>query len=386
MNIGMNVESMMAKGVAVFGLDFSSRRFETASDYVKCLQEDAARCREAKKPDKDGVTEVVEKIREDLAQCLHQLKTKIKMEDGKDKYKEFLDELSALMAEASILQTLIRLMDDLDFEARKDLSFIFRVLLRSSTGAETFSVAYLAADFDKNEEDNCLVDLLKNYHNADSASTCCGLMLRDCAKYEDLAKRLLQTMKRSAESPPEAPVRQADIFTYVQLPQFDVASDAFSTLRDLLVTHKKTVAAFLEQDFDFFFRTYSTLLTSDSYVTKRQALRLLGDILLDRNNYKVMTRYISEPEHLKIMMNLLRTKEKAIRNDAFHIFKVFVVNPNKGEKIQSILLKNKAKLVTFMTKFRDEEEDEQLQEDCAAVLEHIQKLEEKPEVAAEPGP
>eukprot|EP00960_Hanusia_phi_P066523 766412-Hanusia_phi.AAC.3 len=361
----------MAKGVAVFGLDFSSRRFETASDYVKCLQEDAARCREAKKPDKDGesegVTEVVEKIREDLAQCLHQLKTKIKMEDGKDKYKEFLDELSALMAEASILQTLIRLMDDLDFEARKDLSFIFRVLLRSSTGAETFSVAYLAADFDKNEEDNCLVDLLKNYHNADSASTCCGLMLRDCAKYEDLAKRLLQTMKRSAESPPEAPVRQADIFTYVQLPQFDVASDAFSTLRDLLVTHKKTVAAFLEQDFDFFFRTYSTLLTSDSYVTKRQALRLLGDILLDRNNYKVMTRYISEPEHLKIMMNLLRTKEKAIRNDAFHIFKVppppsppsvaplmpspaqvFVVNPNKGEKIQSILLKNKAKLVTFM--------------------------------------
>mmetsp|Transcript_11882 Transcript_11882/g.40951 ORF Transcript_11882/g.40951 Transcript_11882/m.40951 type:complete len:379 (+) Transcript_11882:182-1318(+) len=377
MNIGMNVESMMAKGVAVLGLDFSSRKFETASDYVKCLQEEAGHCSEGK--------EGAEKSMEELAQCLSQLKMKIKLEDGKEKHKEFLDELSALFAEGSTLQVLIRMMTHLDFEARKDVSFIFRVLLRSSAGPESFSVAYLAADFDRDEEDNCLVDLLKNYRHADSISTCCGLMLRDCAKYEDLAKRLLQTMKKSAEAPIDAPVRGADIFTYVQLPQFDIASDAFSTLRDLLVIHKKTVATFLEQDFDFFFRTYSTLLTSDSYVTKRQALRLLGDILLDRNNYKVMTRYISEPEHLKVMMNLLRAKEKAIRNDSFHIFKVFVVNPNKGEKIQSILLKNKAKLVTFMMKFRDEEEDEQLQEDCAAVLEHIQKLEDKHEGNTEQG-
>ena len=37
---------------------------------------------------------------------------------------------------------------------------------------------------------------------------------------------------------------------------------------------------------------YTTLLLSTNYVTKRQSLKLLGEILLDRANFNVMTRYI----------------------------------------------------------------------------------------------
>jgi hypothetical protein len=37
---------------------------------------------------------------------------------------------------------------------------------------------------------------------------------------------------------------------------------------------------------------YTTLLASTNYVTKRQSLKLLGEILLDRANFNVMTRYI----------------------------------------------------------------------------------------------
>jgi calcium binding protein 39 len=57
-------------------------------------------------------------------------------------------------------------------------------------------------------------------------------------------------------------------------------------------------------------------------VTKRQSLKLLGEILLDRANFNVMTRYIANEANLKMMMNLLRDKSKNIQFEAFHVFKV----------------------------------------------------------------
>lgn len=35
-----------------------------------------------------------------------------------------------------------------------------------------------------------------------------------------------------------------------------------------------------------------------------------------------MTRYISNPDNLKLMMNMLREKSKNIQFEAFHVFKV----------------------------------------------------------------
>lgn len=43
---------------------------------------------------------------------------------------------------------------------------------------------------------------------------------------------------------------------------------------------------------------------------------------MDRHNFTVMTRYISKPENLKLMMNLLRDKSPNIQFEAFHVFKV----------------------------------------------------------------
>jgi hypothetical protein len=61
---------------------------------------------------------------------------------------------------------------------------------------------------------------------------------------------------------------------------------------------------------------------SGNYVNKRQSLKLLGEILLDRTNFNVMTRYIANESNLKMMMNLLRDKSKNIQFEAFHVFKV----------------------------------------------------------------
>lgn len=67
---------------------------------------------------------------------------------------------------------------------------------------------------------------------------------------------------------------------------------------------------------------YGTLTSSKNYVTKRQSLKLLGEILLDRANFNVMTRYIANESNLKMVMNLLKDKSKNIQFEAFHVFKV----------------------------------------------------------------
>lgn len=54
--------------------------------------------------------------------------------------------------------------------------------------------------------------------------------------------------------------------------------------------------------------------------------QLLGELLLDRHNFTIMTKYISKPENLKLMMNLLRDKSRNIQFEAFHVFKVECTN------------------------------------------------------------
>lgn len=50
--------------------------------------------------------------------------------------------------------------------------------------------------------------------------------------------------------------------------------------------------------------------------------QLLGELLLDRHNFTVMTKYISRAENLKLMMNILRDNSRNIQFEAFHVFKV----------------------------------------------------------------
>lgn len=120
------------------------------------------------------------------------------------------------------------------------------------------------------------------------------------------------------------------------------------------------VATYLSTNFDLFFEKYNgTLVQSVSYVTKRQSIKLLGELLLDRANYTVMTGYVDRGEHLKICMMLLRDDRKMVQYEGFHVFKVFVANPHKSIAVQKILLNNREKLINFLGHFLDERQDDE---------------------------
>lgn len=83
------------------------------------------------------------------------------------------------------------------------------------------------------------------------------------------------------------------------------------------------IATYLEVNFDMFFSRYNTrLIQSENYVIKRQSIKLLGELLLDRANYNVMTKYVDSGEHLKLCMRLLLDDRRMINYEGFHVFKV----------------------------------------------------------------
>ena len=107
----------------------------------------------------------------------------------------------------------------------------------------------------------------------------------------------------------------------MRLKNFEVASDAFELLKALLVGHCTLAAGFIEIHYTTFVLHYNQLLQSENYVTCRESLRLLGELLLQRANFSTMMKYISDRENLKVLMILLRSKKSRIQIEAFHVFK-----------------------------------------------------------------
>ncbi len=140
------------------------------------------------------------------------------------------------------------------------------------------------------------------------------------------------------------------------------------------------VAQYLTTNFERFFDNYhSILIKSSSYVTKRQSIKLLGEILLDRANYAVMTAYVDRGENLKICMNLLRDDRKMVQYEGFHVFKVFVANPHKSVAVQKILLINRDKLLVFLRDFLAERrDDEQFIDEKEFLIKQIRNMPSQP--------
>ncbi|KIJ16228.1 hypothetical protein PAXINDRAFT_75955 [Paxillus involutus ATCC 200175] len=269
---------------------------------------------------------------------------------------ELIAQLAQETYSTDLLLILVQNIARLDFESRKDAVQIFSNLLRRQIGARLPTVEYICA---KHEE--VIFATLAGYANEEIALNT-GMILREMLKHEQLAKILLHS-------------EQFYMFPHhIETTSFGVSCDAFANLKDTLTRHKAMVAEYLDKNYDRFFASFTTLILSNNYVTKRQSLKLLGEILLDRANFSVMTRYIAQEANLKMMMNMLRDKSKNIQFEAFHVFKVFVANPKKPPQIESILRRNKEKLLTFLKSFHNDKEDEQFSDEKQFLIVQIQNL------------
>jgi calcium binding protein 39 len=280
--------------------------------------------------------------------------------------------LIGLACTGDLLSLLSENLSLMVFETRKDAVQIFNNLLRrgmealdspTDTAVEATepSEPQTAVEQLSKGGGHLLMILVAGYDDNEIALNS-GAMLRECLRDESLSKLLL-----------DSPVFWR-FFQLVEKNDFDVASDAFASFKDLLTRHQQAAASFMLANLDRFFKEYNSLLQSKNYVTRRQSLKLLGEMLLERANFRMMTQYIASAENLRLVMNLLLDNRRNIQFEAFHVFKVFVANPKKPAEIQQILVRNKDRMVVYLADFLSDRDDEQFQMDRREILEEIENM------------
>lgn len=301
-----------------------------------------------------GNEDTDESTDDEITKRLNQIKVMLYGEAEQECNPQKCAQLAELLISENILLHLIKQLHTLPFEARKHVAQVYNNLMRRDLGN---FVAYVT----RNPE---MISVLMNGYEAPEVALNCGTMLRESLRHESLTRIVLES---------------EDLWkffdTYVHLPNFDLASDAFASFKDILSKHKALTVEFFERQFDQVFDKYNKLLESENYVTRRQSLKLLGEILLDRPHFNTMMRYIGKRENLKMMMNLLRDPSPNIQFEAFHVFKVFVANPKKPDDVTQILINNRTKLIAYLEKFQNEKEDEQFSEEKALLIRTLSNLE-----------
>lgn len=251
----------------------------------------------------------------------------------------------------------------LEFDSRKEVVVVFSTLLRRQIGNHSPTVDFLSTNtklFD------ALIIACVNYDVALVA----GLILRDCIKHEPLVKIILRSSAFWT------------LFDTVSKAPFEIATDAFSTITDALTVHPTLAGEFLAANQGKFVDKMNMLMKSDNYVTKRQSLKLMAQLIRQRTNYNFMTTYVNDFTNLRLVMTLMRNKSPNIRFEAFQIFKIFVANPKKVRQVEDTLLKNQKKLIEFLNNFTfpdQRKEDEQFNDERKFVISKLAALSPSPQ-------
>ncbi|KAM6572107.1 hypothetical protein CsatA_016187 [Cannabis sativa] len=283
--------------------------------------------------------------------------------DEAEPSQEACSQLTQEFFKEDTFRILILFIPTLNLGSRIDATHVIANLLRQQVNKSRF----VGLEYLKNNLD--IVDiLLSGYEdtNASDVTLSYGSIARECIRYQDVAKYVLdsQHMKK--------------FFNYIQIPTFEISSDAALTFKELVTRHKSTAADFLAKNYEWFFQEYNSKLldSSSNYITKRNAAKLLAEILLDRSNTGVMVRYVSSLDNMRVLMNLLRESNRGIQLETFHVFKLFVDNQNKPEDIVLVLLSNKSKLLRFFEDFNvnNKEDDELFLADKDRVVNEIRNL------------
>jgi calcium binding protein 39 len=299
----------------------------------------------------------------------------------------------------NLLPKLIEFMPRLSFESRKHVASVFNYLLVCGfegpdrdlyTNVMTAFRDYVVANFDP-----LLTHIVKGYdcstHGATDVGLHAGSMYRSCFKHVALYQELVSTTERVQQY--VLPL----LDTYVHVPNFDISSCAMESLKivltagscnsvrvgdDLEGAHKRMAdlaASFLTRDYEIIWdQRFNPNLMSDAanYMTKRMALQILSTVLLTRSNYAVMIKYVNSRQNLILVMHLLRDTSPHITLDAFHVFKVFVANPNKIPEVTKILKDNGPKLCAYLETLHHDKvaSDAQFRDEKALIISTLRSL------------
>ncbi|SMQ51884.1 unnamed protein product [Zymoseptoria tritici ST99CH_3D7] len=357
---------------------FGRNRQRSAQDIVRSTKDLLLRL-----PKEDGQAA---KTEEELARNLAQMKVTLQGTTEVEITPDQVYQLVGAILNESLLPVLVDSIARLPFEARKDtqtiISNVFRFRNPGSNSSEPDALREVLR-----RQPEIVVALCNGYDKRESASACGGI-LKEALKHDAVTAVILYD-EPSSDGKRIDIYNDVDIskpssgngvfwkfFTWIDKSSFEVSADAFDCFRLILTKHKGLVSQYISTNFDLFFQRYNDILIkSESYVTKRQSIKLLGEVLLDRQFYECMCRYVESGDNLKLIMWQLKDDRRMVQYEAFHVFKIFAANPNKSVEVQKFLIMNKQRLLKFLPKFlEDRTDDDQFNDEKAWLVKAIGNL------------
>jgi calcium binding protein 39 len=256
-----------------------------------------------------------------------------------------------------LFQPLLLILAHLNFEHRKLVAILFNHFYRHH---EVFRDHVLTKTI--------LLDFLVSGYSPGQRAICinCHHILYECIKKD---KRLVAWLLQSKHL-------LAFFQQHCVSDDFEVQSKAFTIFAALFKLYTKTSATHVKNNHEAYFDLYNTVLKQGNYVVQVQFLKLLGDLLVERKWRKVMVLYVNRKENLMVIMKMLKHKSVNIQVEAFHVFKIFVANPEKDDRVEHVFSSNIKKLIKLMKKFLNEkvQQDDELFEERKTVLETLQQI------------
>jgi len=273
--------------------------------------------------------------------------------------QEKKSELLVCLLGSNVLVRMLEVLPVIDFETRKDIMQLFSHMLALGTSAV----------FDYIRCRKQILQLLLSGCGHAEVALNSNIMLRSCTQHAEIVEVLLESGVAM------------EVLKLTKHSNFEISSDAFCSLRGLLLEHKGISASYLKTHFSEFFSAYRELLVSHDYITKRQALRLLDEILRDEHFIGTRDAYIRDDKFLRVHMNLLLDDSKVMRHDAFRVFMIFAMGSADSARVHRILFKNKDKLVDYLESLDMQgiplgrEDGDTFRQDKSSLIKHLSTLE-----------
>ncbi|KAF2531124.1 hypothetical protein F2Q70_00032718 [Brassica cretica] len=329
-----------------------------------------------------------EKLSE-LSKNLRELKLILYGNSDAEPVAEACAQLTQEFFKGDTLRRLINSLQYLNLEARKDATQVVANLQRQQVNSRLIASDYLESNID-------LMDfLVDGFENTDMALHY-GTMFRECIRHQILAElsKSLRELKlilygNNSEAEPVAEAcaqltleffkdatqvvanlqRQQQVNSRLVASDYlesntdlmDVLVDGYvlDSQHELLTRHKSTVAEFLTKNEEW--------TSTQSFLNQ-----LLGDILLDRSNSVVMTKYESSKTIQIEAFHVSRGKSKL--TDTIMFVQLFVANQKKPSDIINVLVANRNKLLRLLADLKLDKEDESFEADKAHVVSEIASL------------
>lgn len=273
----------------------------------------------------------------------------------------------------NLLASLLLKFSILDFESRKNISILFTNGFGKLVDNKFVYIDYMCS---KTDLIILLLILLENskqlaLHNVENYLAI-GSILEECIKFEQLSRFVISQNLESGVV--------WKLLDNCMIQQFEISTQSFILINLLFLRNTKMISNEFfnnKNNLNIFIQKINTMLKHGDYVAKRQSIKILSTMILGRSFSQLMTTYISNAENLKLIMLLLNATSKNLQLEAFHIFKVFVANPNKPKSVCDILLANREKLIKFITVNFVDSPDRNLKREKQYIINVLEELPEK---------